>query len=101
MSALASGRKAADFLIMPVQRIPRYEMLTAQLLKFTTRVHPDRPPHVDFDDLSKALDEIKKVNKYVDEVMEVKRKDSIFSNLVRTTKVQSSRFSQPACGNMD
>jgi len=40
------------FLIMPVQRIPRYLMLLKELLKFTP------PGHVDYEDLTKAHEKI-------------------------------------------
>jgi hypothetical protein len=31
----------ADFLIMPVQRIPRYSLLLKELVKVTSADHPD------------------------------------------------------------
>ena len=35
------GLKLLSFLIMPVQRVPRYKMLIAELLKVTDESHPD------------------------------------------------------------
>jgi len=35
--------KLEDFLIMPVQRIPRYEMLLSKILSLTAIAHPDYP----------------------------------------------------------
>lgn len=37
----SKGRGLTDFLIMPVQRIPRYVMLLQQLIKYTPDNHPD------------------------------------------------------------
>src|SRR4051794_31581932 len=35
------GRHLNAFLIMPVQRIPRYKMLLGELLKYTPDAHPE------------------------------------------------------------
>eukprot|EP01125_Pyxidicula_operculata_P003385 TRINITY_DN1407_c0_g1_i5.p1 TRINITY_DN1407_c0_g1~~TRINITY_DN1407_c0_g1_i5.p1 ORF type:complete len:910 (+),score=111.45 TRINITY_DN1407_c0_g1_i5:24-2732(+) len=47
------------YLIMPIQRIPRYELLLKDLLKNTNEDHPD------FVDLQKAINTIKEVADYV------------------------------------
>ena len=41
------------YLIMPIQRIPRYKMLLDELLKHTAS------DHVDYDDLKVAVEEMK------------------------------------------
>ena len=51
----------ADLLITPVQRLPRYELLLKDLIKHTN------PNHCDYQDLTKALEEINKVAKEVNE----------------------------------
>eukprot|EP01102_Stenamoeba_stenopodia_P002030 TRINITY_DN11817_c0_g1_i1.p1 TRINITY_DN11817_c0_g1~~TRINITY_DN11817_c0_g1_i1.p1 ORF type:complete len:974 (-),score=215.38 TRINITY_DN11817_c0_g1_i1:308-3229(-) len=50
-----------SFLIMPVQRIPRYEMLLKDLLKHTD------PSHVDYNNLKDASVSVAEVAAYVDE----------------------------------
>jgi hypothetical protein len=40
-SVACKGQPIESFLIMPVQRIPRYRLLLEQLLKYTPRDHPD------------------------------------------------------------
>jgi len=47
------------FLIMPIQRIPRYELMLKDLLKFTWPEHPD------YDNLTKALDMVSHVNREI------------------------------------
>jgi RhoGEF domain/PH domain len=49
------------FLIMPVQRLPRYNLLLGDLIKNTTEDHPDRG------DLERALTEMEKVAKLINE----------------------------------
>lgn len=50
-----------SFLIMPVQRLPRYVMLIQDLFNFTAKNHPD------FEDLQLALKKMKDVAGYVNE----------------------------------
>ena len=56
-----NGLDLTSYLIMPVQRIPRYVMLLADLLKNT----PDS--HVDYNDLKAAHEKTKEVADYVNE----------------------------------
>lgn len=51
----------SDFLILPIQRIPRYQLLLQELLKSTRKKHPD------FKHLSAALDAVKQVASYINE----------------------------------
>lgn len=56
-----NGLTLVSFLITPVQRIPRYELLLRELLKAT---HPTIPDH---DDVVKALAKIKEIAAFVNE----------------------------------
>jgi len=49
------------FLITPVQRIPRYELLLRDMLKHTWSTH------VDFQDLTTALQKVKETNSFINE----------------------------------
>ena len=55
-----------SFLIMPVQRLPRYEMLLKQLLEFTPS------SHIDYSEIFSALERIKGITF---EINRLKRKD--------------------------
>jgi hypothetical protein len=46
------GHTLNSFMILPVQRIPRYRMLLEGLIKYTTRTNPE---HCDTNDLQQAL----------------------------------------------
>jgi len=50
-----------DFLIMPVQRLPRYQLLLSEVLQFTHKEDKD------FDLVTKALAGIKKTTMYINE----------------------------------
>lgn len=71
------------YLIMPVQRIPRYQLLLRDLLKHTEKDHND------FESLQKALDQIASVASYIEE----KAEESEHVHLVSTIQ---SRFSNRA-----
>ena len=83
---LSGGNDPSHFLIMPIQRIPRYEMLVLNLLKFTQRADPNLREHPDVADLSAALHEIKTVNQYVNRAMEEKKKDKLFQEIVGSVR---------------
>ncbi|EFA77564.1 pleckstrin domain-containing protein [Heterostelium album PN500] len=55
------GLDLSAFLIMPIQRLPRYVLLLQDLVKFTSDDHPD------YDNLSVALKKMKDVAEYVNE----------------------------------
>ena len=60
------------YLIMPIQRIPRYKMLLEEVIKNTEANHPD------LDGLGKALDAIKKIATYInDSVKKAKQREKI------------------------
>jgi hypothetical protein len=67
-----------SYLIMPIQRIPRYQLLLEQLLKATPLEHPDRA------DLASALQQIVAVADYMNE-----RKRDV-ENLLKVTNLQSN-----------
>lgn len=54
-----SGLNLEAFVILPVQRIPRYVLLLTDLLKYT------QPTHMDFNNLSNALAFIKELADYI------------------------------------
>jgi len=66
----------ASFLIMPVQRIPRYELLINDLLKNTRRAHKDFKP------LANALEQIKSVAKHINE------QKRVYENMQRILEIQ-------------
>eukprot|EP00698_Gefionella_okellyi_P025313 TRINITY_DN9234_c0_g1_i1.p1 TRINITY_DN9234_c0_g1~~TRINITY_DN9234_c0_g1_i1.p1 ORF type:complete len:1132 (-),score=272.22 TRINITY_DN9234_c0_g1_i1:130-3525(-) len=55
------GLKLTDFLIMPIQRIPRYEMLLNEYMKNTPKGHRDH------DNMQQALLSVRQVAQYVNE----------------------------------
>lgn len=61
---LNNNRFLLDYMIMPVQRVPRYELLIADLLKNTSIDHPDRPH------LEKAFEKIKTIAEHIDQSVE-------------------------------
>ena len=69
---MIQGLDLPSYLVMPVQRVPRYRMLLDEMIKMT------RPTHVDYADLQAALDIIKEVAMQVNtNVTEVERKDRV------------------------
>jgi hypothetical protein len=57
------GRDFFDFLIMPIQRVPRYVLLLSELLKYTP---PDQPDH---EDLKSALAMMKESAERINQAM--------------------------------
>jgi FYVE/RhoGEF/PH domain-containing protein 5/6 len=55
------GNGLQSFLILPVQRMPRYEMLLKELYKDTSASHPDHTP------LATAIEGIVQINIYLNE----------------------------------
>ena len=56
-----AGREITAFLILPVQRVPRYKMLLSQLLKYTSREDPA------FENLQAALIKVELVASHINE----------------------------------
>ena len=61
MEPRAKQRELEQFLIMPVQRIPRYNLLLRELLKHTWKDHPD------FDALDGAVEKLANIAMYLNE----------------------------------
>ncbi len=55
------GADLSHFLIMPIQRVPRYVLLMAELLKMTPESHPERRP------ISQCLTALKAMTDYINE----------------------------------
>ena len=55
------GLDIGSFLIMPIQRVPRYALLLKELHRFTPTFHKD------YQNLTRAVDEISKVAKLINE----------------------------------
>lgn len=60
------GLDLRGFLIMPVQRVPRYKVLIEELLKVTPDHFPDKEP------LKQALKSIKETATFIDETTRFK-----------------------------
>ncbi|KAL6079981.1 Transcription initiation factor TFIID subunit 15b [Balamuthia mandrillaris] len=61
-SAKAAGHlDLASLLIQPVQRLPRYELLLRELIKYTETTH------VDYHNLCEAMEKVKELNGFVNE----------------------------------
>lgn len=59
------GKNMYNYLIMPIQRIPRYIMLIDQLLKHTKSSHPD------FEYLQESLQLMEKKMRYIDDLKDI------------------------------
>lgn len=59
----ASGNTLQSFLILPIQRIPRYVLLLTELLKNTPDTHPD------FHEITEAIPHVKNVATFVNKAM--------------------------------
>eukprot|EP01113_Clastostelium_recurvatum_P034608 TRINITY_DN4714_c0_g1_i4.p1 TRINITY_DN4714_c0_g1~~TRINITY_DN4714_c0_g1_i4.p1 ORF type:complete len:1170 (-),score=340.73 TRINITY_DN4714_c0_g1_i4:32-3541(-) len=57
----SSNLDISSMLIMPVQRLPRYELMLRELIKYTD------PTHVDHDNLKNAHQQIQNTNNYINE----------------------------------
>lgn len=73
-------RNIQDFLIMPIQRIPRYVLLLAELLKKT------EVGHRDYMNIKHALEDMEKIATYINE------KKRMYENQEMVSKIQE-RFS--------
>merc|ERR1712137_913474 len=59
------GKSIYTYLIMPIQRVPRYILLLNELIKHTKESHPDYPH------LIKAVEKMEQLADYIDESKEV------------------------------
>ncbi|KAL6044748.1 RhoGEF domain containing protein [Balamuthia mandrillaris] len=69
------GKSLANFLVMPVQRIPRYTLLLQDLLKHTETTHKD------YDNLCSALQKMEEVTNHLDESLSIARTHHILLKL--------------------
>eukprot|EP00999_Lentomonas_sp_LEN2_P001141 NODE_214_length_1891_cov_80.638889_g190_i0.p1 GENE.NODE_214_length_1891_cov_80.638889_g190_i0~~NODE_214_length_1891_cov_80.638889_g190_i0.p1 ORF type:complete len:519 (-),score=91.47 NODE_214_length_1891_cov_80.638889_g190_i0:186-1742(-) len=74
------------YLVMPIQRIPRYVMLLKDLLKHTS------PSHKDYKNLTEAAAQIEDVAKYINEA---KREDENSRVILEQLKKIEGRFREP------
>eukprot|EP01121_Diplochlamys_sp_Union-15-3_P012762 TRINITY_DN386_c0_g1_i3.p1 TRINITY_DN386_c0_g1~~TRINITY_DN386_c0_g1_i3.p1 ORF type:complete len:702 (-),score=172.16 TRINITY_DN386_c0_g1_i3:45-2117(-) len=73
-----SGMDLSAYMIMPIQRLPRYHLLLEDLIKHT------RKSHKDYVSLRLAAEEIKRVTNYINE------QKGISENMHRVLEVQNS-----------
>eukprot|EP01125_Pyxidicula_operculata_P006329 TRINITY_DN2199_c0_g2_i2.p1 TRINITY_DN2199_c0_g2~~TRINITY_DN2199_c0_g2_i2.p1 ORF type:complete len:1168 (-),score=315.14 TRINITY_DN2199_c0_g2_i2:335-3838(-) len=57
----ATGKRLRDYLITPIQRLPRYQITLETILNYTAQDHPD------FSYLETALEKMKSINIYINE----------------------------------
>ena len=79
----------ASYLIMPVQRIPRYRLLLEELFNSTDPAHPD------YVHLSDALTEIKGVASYINHQMRVFKSFQEIQRIANEVGVQSDTLMHP------
>eukprot|EP00818_Percolomonas_sp_WS_P007235 CAMPEP_0117442772 /NCGR_PEP_ID=MMETSP0759-20121206/4333_1 /TAXON_ID=63605 /ORGANISM="Percolomonas cosmopolitus, Strain WS" /LENGTH=679 /DNA_ID=CAMNT_0005234689 /DNA_START=321 /DNA_END=2357 /DNA_ORIENTATION=- len=71
------GNLLESFLILPVQRIPRYRMLLESILKYT----PD--DHVERQDIEDALEDVKQLAQYIDDQKKLIEHSEVKNNLTQ------------------
>lgn len=71
-----NGHQLSSFLIMPIQRIPRYEMLLKELKTCT------EPTHADYENLTLAIHEIRSINCHLNEKKKQFENNSEFLEIV-------------------
>eukprot|EP01091_Cochliopodium_minus_P013702 TRINITY_DN446_c1_g1_i1.p1 TRINITY_DN446_c1_g1~~TRINITY_DN446_c1_g1_i1.p1 ORF type:complete len:506 (-),score=175.59 TRINITY_DN446_c1_g1_i1:857-2227(-) len=64
-----------NYLILPVQRLPRYEMLLKTLLQYTPQTH------VDFENLKMALEKLSLVTKEINEIKKEDQNNKVIKQL--------------------
>jgi hypothetical protein len=72
-SAACKGMDIMSLLIMPVQRVPRYELLIRQLIKYTLTEDPEQ---------GELMQSLNKIQSVVDHMNEMKRKTEQMSRLI-------------------
>jgi len=81
--------KFETYLILPVQRIPRYKMLIEDILKNT----PEN--HVEYQDLKKAVDMIKDIASFVNEGKRQNENSTVLLELSKALKDRYKTLVQP------
>eukprot|EP01132_Coremiostelium_polycephalum_P004619 gene4619-5770_t len=63
-----------SLMIMPVQRIPRYELLLREIIKYTN------PDHIDYRNLQEAYNSVREINNYINNNKKLREnKDRVFT----------------------
>eukprot|EP00026_Physarum_polycephalum_P002195 Phypoly_transcript_02200.p1 GENE.Phypoly_transcript_02200~~Phypoly_transcript_02200.p1 ORF type:complete len:905 (+),score=146.21 Phypoly_transcript_02200:115-2829(+) len=78
VKGLKCGHHLRDLLIVPVQRIPRYVILLEEMVRYTSKTHPD------FKELTLALSKMHAIADYVNE----KKRD--FESLAQVSAIQET-----------
>jgi hypothetical protein len=88
-SCVADGnvQALASYLIMPVQRLPRYIMLLRELHKYTPATHADAPL------LAQAIDKVSAVTEFVNEKKRTAEQLMLLLALEHAIKADASRWS--------
>eukprot|EP01125_Pyxidicula_operculata_P020431 TRINITY_DN7544_c0_g1_i1.p1 TRINITY_DN7544_c0_g1~~TRINITY_DN7544_c0_g1_i1.p1 ORF type:complete len:1260 (+),score=306.53 TRINITY_DN7544_c0_g1_i1:575-4354(+) len=73
-SPICTGNSLSSYLIMPIQRLPRYELLLKELMKVTPPNHPD------YKSLGVAIEKMVNVNSLINN--QKKQKDHVFSKVL-------------------
>ncbi|KAG2389523.1 hypothetical protein C9374_014083 [Naegleria lovaniensis] len=77
------GLDIASFLILPVQRIPKYQLLLRELLKFTPKGHPDHGPlsaaHSTMIQVANHLNEMRRQKIAFTRVLDIKSRLTVLS----------------------
>lgn len=85
-SGVTRGRTINSYLIAPIQRVPRYIMLIAELLKCT------KPDHPDYASLQQALTMVEAVAVEINESVRIKENHTLVAKL-ESTFLTNPRFS--------
>lgn len=85
-SGVTRGRTLNSYLIAPIQRVPRYIMLIAELLKCTPSTHPD------YSLLKSALSLVEAVAVEINESVRIKENHTLVAKL-ESTFISNPRFS--------
>lgn len=78
------GKQLESYLILPVQRIPRYRLLLESILKNTNE------EHVEYQDIKDALDDIMQLAKYIDDQKKLVEDSEAKSTLSRIVNEYST-----------
>ena len=78
-----------SFMIMPIQRVPRYVLLLKEVLKYTPETHHDH------EELSTALALIKDVASHINE--KIRERENIVSAAARARRCSPAQQRRPAC----
>jgi len=86
---ICGGESLMSYLIMPVQRIPRYEILLKELERNTPEDHPD------YENLKIALSKIIDINEYINEKKKIAESSFKLLEITDVLVGQASKVIQP------